>query len=96
MGWIFLALRTQLVGVNVSPIFFLGKLYMTMLKQMGGCFVLIGKKSSKLPLYKKQKLYLEETELMESMLMKHTNIKLYNSQDKDLIRKVNSCSCSVE
>ena len=67
-----------------------------MLRQMGGCFALIGKKSSKLPLYKKQKLYLEEMELMESMLMNHTNIKLYNSQDKDLIRKANSYSCSVE
>ena len=40
---------------------------MTMLRQMGGCFALIGKKSSKLPSYKEQKLYLEEMELMESM-----------------------------
>ena len=69
---------------------------MTMLRQMGGCFSLIEKKSLKLPLYKEQKLYLEEMELMESMLMNHTNIKLYNSQEKDLIRKANSYGCSVE
>ena len=33
---------------------------MSVLKQMGGCFALIGKKTMKLPLYKEQTLYLEE------------------------------------
>ena len=60
---------------------------MTMLKQMGGCFALIGRKSLKLPLFKEQKLYLEEMESVESMLMNHRHVKLYNSQGKDLIKK---------
>ena len=64
-----------------------------MLKQMGGCFALIGKKSLKLPLFKEQKLYLEE---MESMLMNYRHINLYNSQDKDLIKKVNLYGCFME
>ena len=65
---------------------FLGKLYMSMLKQMGGCFALIGKKATKLPLYKEQTLYLEEMKPMELMLINHAHVKLYNSQeDKELI-----------
>ena len=48
------------------------QLYMTMLKQMDGCFGLIGKNSKK-PLYKEQKLYLEEMHIVEKMLMNQSN-----------------------
>ena len=45
-------LLIQLAGGNLF--LFLGKLYIMMLKQLGGCFGLIGKKQ--LPLYKEQNI----------------------------------------
>ena len=69
---------------------------MSMLKQMGGCFALIGKNTMKLPLFKEQTLYLEEMKLMELMLINHAHVKLYNSQDKQLIIKTNTYGCCIE
>ena len=82
---------------SIFIVAFLGKLYMSMLKQMGGCFALIGKKATKLPLYKEQTLYLEEMKPMELMLINHAHVKLYNSQeDKELINKTNTHGCCIE
>ena len=93
-----LGLRIQLDGVNYGFFFlcFLGRLYITMLKQMGGCFALIGKKKEQKPLYKGQKMYLEEIDLVESMIINQNCIRYYNSQDKDLTIKLNTYGCFIE
>ena len=67
-----------------------------MLKQMGGCFALIGKKKEQNPLYKEQKMYLEEIDSVESMIINQNCVRYYNSQEKDLTIKMNTYGCFVE
>ena len=74
----------------------LGLLYMAKLKQLGGCFALVGKKMEQHPLYQEQTMYLQEMETVELMLMNNRNIRLYNAQDRDIIEKVNTYGCFVE
>ena len=66
-----------------------------MLKQMGGCFALIGKERES-SLYKEQKLYLEEIELVEVMMINHNCIPFYYNLSKELVKKMNTYACFVE
>ena len=66
-----------------------------MLKQMGGCFALIGKERES-PLHKEQKLYLEEIELVEVMMISHNCIPFYYNLTKELVKKMNTYACFVE
>ena len=62
---------------------------------MGGCFTLIGKERES-PLYKEQKLYLEDIEFVELMMINHNCIPFYNNRYKELVKKMNTYACFVE
>ena len=55
----------------------LGRKYIVFLKEMGGCFALIGKYSKRKPLYKDQKFYLEDIELSEVLTINQNYVKSY-------------------
>ena len=71
-----LVLLIQLAGNDDIILFFLiGRRYIALLKQMGGCFALIGKDDGEgKPLYKEQKFHLEDIELSEVMTINQTYI----------------------
>ena len=69
---------------------------MTVLKQMGGCFGLIGR-NGKEPLYKEEILCLEEMSVIEEMLMNQIDLRFYHScEDRDMVKKVNTYGCNIE
>ena len=67
-----------------------------LLKEMGGCFALIGKDSKRKPLYKQQKFYLEDIELSEVLTINQNHVKSYYKQEKELVEKMNTYGCSIE
>ena len=91
IGW-----RCRYLLASLFPFLLLGRRYIALLKEMGGCFALIGKDSKTKPLYKEQKFYLEDIELSEVLTINQNHIKSYYKQEKELVEKMNTYGCSIE